>query len=95
MNQFEEVIPTFKTRIANSNDQWKEKVMSQDEEKAIVSATPMYDIELVNPNKAGYVGEFDFASGVNQAPNKDAGSVNGRLMDFGIGIRLKAVNSEK
>lgn len=61
---------SFKVKIANSDEQWKEKVMSDDAEKAIVSATPMYDIELVNPNKAGYAGNFDFSSGTATAPTK-------------------------
>ena len=46
MNQSEEIIPTFKVKMKDQQN-WKEKVMSADDEKAIVSATPMYDIELV------------------------------------------------
>ena len=34
--------------------------MSGTDEKAIVSAVPMYDIELVNPTKMNSIGTYDF-----------------------------------
>ena len=94
MNQSEEIIPTFKVKMKDQQN-WQEKVMSSDDEKAIVSATPMYDIELVNVGKMNSYNTFDFSSGNAGAPNADKGNVEGRLMDFGVGIRLKAVDSDK
>ena len=97
MNQSQEVIPTFNVKLTKdtSADSWKTKVMSGTDEKAIVSAVPMYDIELVNPTKMNSVGTYDFSTGNGTASNKDAGSVYGRLLDFGVGLRMKAVDSNK
>ena len=36
-----------------------------------------------------------FSTGNGTASNKDAGSVYGRLLDFGVGLRMKAVDSNK
>lgn len=94
MNQSEEIIPTFKVKMKDQQN-WQEKVMSSDDEKAIVSATPMYDIELVNVGKMNSYNTFDFSSGNAGAPNADKGNIEGRLMDFGVGIRLKAIDSDK
>lgn len=94
MNQSEEIIPTFKVKLKDQ-PKWQEKVMSADDEKALVSATPMYDIELVNVGKMNSYNTFDFSSGNTGAPNTGKGNVDGRLMDFGVGIRLKSVNSDK
>ena len=94
MNQSAEVVPTFKVKLKDQ-PKWEEKVMSADTEKAIVSATPMYDIELVNVGKMNSYNTFDFSSGNAGAPNAGKGNVDGRLMDFGVGIRLKSVDSEK
>ena len=94
VNQSEEIIPTFKVKVKDQQN-WQEKIMSSDDEKAIVSATPMYDIELVNVGKMNSYNTFDFSSGNAGAPNADKGNVEGRLMDFGVGIRLKAVDSDK
>ena len=97
MNQSQEVIPTFNVKLTKdtSADSWKTKVMSGTDEKAIVSAVPMYDIELVNPTKMNSIGTYDFSTGNGTASNKDAGSVYGRLLDFGVGLRMKAVDSNK
>ncbi|MFR5068638.1 MAG: hypothetical protein ACLTE2_01435 [Eubacteriales bacterium] len=53
------------------------------------------DIELVNPTKMNSVGTYDFSTGNGTASNQDAGSVYGRLLDFGVGLRMKAVDSNK
>ncbi|WP_052466618.1 Cna B-type domain-containing protein [Beduini massiliensis] len=96
MNQFEEVTPTFKVKISNEGDtQWQQKEMKKDSEKMIISAVPMYDIELVSANKLGSIGNFDFKSGTDNAPNKMDAIIYGRLMDFGVAVRLKAIDSDK
>jgi len=72
MNQSQEVIPTFNVKLTKdtSADSWKTKVMSGTDEKAIVSAVPMYDIELVNPTKMNSVGTYDFSTGNGTASNR-------------------------
>lgn len=97
MLQGEEVIPKFKVKIAsdNSADAWKEKVMSLDNEKAIVSAAPFFDIELISEKKLGTLSTYDFSTGNSGAPNKSSGNIYGRLMNFGVAVRLKSPDNNK
>lgn len=94
MNQGEELIPTFKVKVSGETE-WKEKTMSADSEKAVVSAVPMYDVELKSVGEVNSLGNFDFSTGGSDAPNKGAGDVYGRLLDFAVAIRLKAADNDK
>lgn len=69
--------------------------MSADSEKAVVSAVPMYDVELKSVGEVNSLGNFDFSTGGSDAPNKGAGEFYGRLLDFAVAIRLKAADNDK
>lgn len=62
-----------------------------------VSAAPRYNIQVKNGNETEcqYIGDLNFASGTEGAPNRDKGQVYGRLGGYGITLQLygKSKNS--
>lgn len=62
-----------------------------------VSAAPRYNIKVKNGNETEcqYIGELNFASGTDEAPNKEKGTVYGRLGGYGVTLQLygKSKNS--
>ena len=62
-----------------------------------VSAAPRYNVDLKQGSTSWLVGkgDYDFSTGNELAPNKDAGIVNGRMYSFGVTLQLYNTSAAK
>lgn len=95
MKQGEELIPQFSIEKKEGSDDYFVKEMSADNEKCIISAKPMFDLELVAVGQINKIGTYDFSTGNSTAPNKDQGNVYGRMIDYGVAVRINSNDAEK
>lgn len=66
----------------------EQKTCEADEVK--VSAAPRYNIKVVNggEEQTQYLGKFDFNTGVDTAPNRNSGEIEGRLGAYGLNLQI-------
>ena len=95
MKQGEKLIPQFSIEKKEGSDDYFVKEMSADNEKCIISAKPMFDLELVAAGQINKIGTYDFSTGNSTAPNKDQGNVYGRMIDYGVAVRINSNDAEK
>jgi uncharacterized repeat protein (TIGR01451 family) len=95
MKQGDVLTPTFNIEKQTGSDDFLNKTMNAENEKVIVSAKPMFDIELVQGGQLNALSTYDFSLGNTGAPNNNQGEVYGRMIDFGVAVRINSNDTNK